>query len=120
MNDTIANTAWHETKSDTGGQTGSGGWSTLIASLIFSAAAFEMLVLYGIVHWQIMFEPDPSAPDPPKAVFTVLAHLFRLRLGFAVLAVVWAFWSFDGCPRKAAIVALVVSLFALLSVGIVM
>lgn len=79
-----------------------------------------MLVLYGIVHWQIMFEPDPSAPNPPEAVFTVLAHLFQLRLGFAVLAVVWAFWSFSDCPRKAASVALVVSLFALLSVGVMM
>jgi hypothetical protein len=120
MNDTIAGMAGQGTKSDTGGRTGSGGWSTLIASLIFSAAAFEMLVLYGVVHWQIMFEPDPSAPDPPKAVFTVLAHLFRLRLGFAVLAVVWAFWSFRGCPKGAAIAVLVVSLLALFTVLIVM
>lgn len=97
-----------------------GGWSALIASLVFSAATFEMLVLYGIVHWQIMFQPDLSSPRPPEAVFTVLAHLARLRLVFAVLAVIWAIWSFRGCPRGAALFALAVSLFAILSVGIMM
>ena len=95
-------------------------WSLVIASLLFSAATFEMLVLYGIVHWQIMFRADLPAERPPYAVFTVLGHLFRLRVLFSVLALVWALWSFRACPKWAAITALVVSLVAMMTMAIVM
>ena len=33
----------------------------MISSLLFSAAAFEMFLLYGIVHWQVMFRANPGA-----------------------------------------------------------
>ena len=95
-------------------------WSLAIASLLFSAATFEMFVLYGIVHWQIMFRTNPDAQRPPDAVFTVLDHLALLRVVFAVLALVWAVWSFRACPKWAAIIALVVSLVAVATIGIIM
>ena len=78
-------------------------WSEVAASLAFSAATFEMFVLYGIVHWQIMFRWKP--------------HL--LRLIFAVLALVWAFWSFRGAPRWAAWIALGLALVALFTNAII-
>jgi hypothetical protein len=95
-------------------------WSFVLASLLFSAATYEMLVLYGIVHWQIMFRWDPTAPRPPEAVFVVLGHLARLRAAFAILAFVWAVWSFRACPRWASVIALIISLVALMTIAIVM
>jgi hypothetical protein len=92
-------------------------WSLVLASLCFSAAAFEMLVLYGIVHWQIMFRTDPNAPRPPQAVYIVLDHLWGLRAVFALLALAWAIWSFRSCPKWASLVALAVS-FAILLMSI--
>ena len=90
-------------------------WSEVFASLVFSAATCEMHVLYGIVHWQIMFRLAFEAPNAPEAVFTVLGHISVLRLGFAVLALVWAVWSFRRAPRWAAWVALVTAIAALCS-----
>ena len=75
-----------------------------------------MFVLYGIVHWQIMFWTGPGAERPPAAVFTVLGHLWWLRVVFAALAVIWAIWSFRGSPKWAATVALIVSLVALMTI----
>jgi hypothetical protein len=89
------------------------GWSEVLASLVLSAATFEMLVLHGIVHWDIMFRWRPEAPEQRDAVFTVLDHLSVLRLVFAVLALVWAIWSFRRAPRWAAWVAVGVSVIAL-------
>ena len=88
--------------------------------MVLSAATFEMLVLYGIVHWDIMFRWRPEAPEPPKAVFTVLDHLGVLRLVFAVLAIVWAVWSFRRAPRWAAWVALGFAIVALCTNAIMM
>jgi hypothetical protein len=82
---------------------------------VFSAATFEMLVLYGIVHWGIMFRYTPDAPAPPRAVFTVLGHLSILRLVFSTLALVWAIWSFREAPRWAARAALGLAVAALFS-----
>jgi hypothetical protein len=89
--------------------------SEVIASFVFSLATYEMLVLYGIVHWGIMFRDTPDAPKPPEAVFTVLGHLSMLRLVFSVLAVVWGIWSFRGAPRWAAWAALGIAGLALFS-----
>jgi len=96
------------------------GWSTLIASLVFSAATFEMLVLYGIVHWQVMFRSGERTERTPDAVFTVLEHLWWLRLVFAILAVVWGIWSFGRCARWATTIALSTSLLALMTTAIMM
>ncbi len=79
-----------------------------------------MLVLYGIVHWEIMFRKNPNAPQPPEAVFIVLGHLGYLRMIFALLALVWAVWSFRACPKWASLIALAVSLVALMTIGIIM
>ena len=92
----------------------------MFASLLFSAATFEMLVLYGIVHWQIMFRKTLEAPRPPEAVFLVLGHLAWLRIIFALLAFVWAVWSFRTCPRWVSLMALALSLGALMTIGVVM
>jgi hypothetical protein len=89
--------------------------SEVVASFIFSVATFEMLVVYGIVHWNIMFRYTPDMSEPPEAVFTVLGHLSMLRLVFSVLALVWAVWSFRGAPRWAAWTALGFAVVALLS-----
>ncbi|MDD4270068.1 MAG: hypothetical protein PHO07_16350 [Pirellulales bacterium] len=89
--------------------------SEVVASLVFSAATFEMLVLYGIVHWGIMLQNTPDAPAPPRAVFTVLGHLSILRLVFSTLALVWAIWSFREAPRWAARAALGLAVAALFS-----
>jgi hypothetical protein len=90
-------------------------WSEFVASLIFSVATFEMLRLYGIVHWQIMFRWKPETPPAPRAVFAVLGELGWLRLTFAVLALIWALWSFRAAPRWAAWVATGLALLALFS-----
>ncbi len=95
-------------------------WSEVVASLVFSAMTFEMLVLYGIVHWDIMFRWRPEAAQPPNAVFMVLGHLSSLRLVFAVLALVWAVWSFRRAPRLATWVAVGLALAALCTNVIVM
>jgi hypothetical protein len=95
-------------------------WSLAVASILFSAAAFEMLVLYSIVHWEIMFRGSLDGKGPPDAVFTVLGHLWWLRAAFAGLAFVWAIWSLRGYPKWAAIAALVVSMAALSAMAIVM
>jgi hypothetical protein len=94
-------------------------WSEVVASLVLSAATFEMLVLYGIVHWDIMFRWSSETPKPPDAVFTVLNHLGALRLVFAVLAFVWAIWSFHGAPRWAAWLALGFAVVALCANAII-
>jgi glucan phosphoethanolaminetransferase (alkaline phosphatase superfamily) len=101
-------------------QKGFKSWSLVCASLLFSATTFEMLMLYGIVHWQVMFQTDPQSPRPPEAVFTVLVHLWYLRIIFALLALVWAIWSFRSCPKWASLIAVVVSLAALTTAGIIM
>ena len=88
-------------------------WAAVLASLIFSVAAYEMFDLYALVHWRIMFRTSPEIPEPPFAVFTVLGRLAWLRFDFAVLALVWAVWSFRTGPRWASIVALAVSFLAL-------
>jgi hypothetical protein len=95
-------------------------WSEVVASLVFSAATYEMLVLYSIVHWDIMFRWTSKVPQPPQAVFTVLGHLSMLRLVFAALALVWAVWSFQKAPRWATWVALGAAVVALFSNAIVM
>ena len=82
-------------------------WAALIASLVFSAASFEMLYLYGTVHWQIMIPATMSGGHSPDAVFTVLSHLWCLQVAFAVLAVICAIWSFRGCPKWASVIALI-------------
>jgi len=79
-----------------------------------------MLVLYGIVHWQIMFRKTPDAPRSPEAVMVVLGHLGWLRIIFAMLAFVWAILALRSSPRWAAIIALALSLFALMTIGIAM
>ena len=81
-------------------------WSEVVASLAFSLATFEMLTLYGIVHWDIMFRWTVEAAEPRQAVLRVLGHLSMLRLIFAALALAWVIWSFRGAPRWAAWVAL--------------
>lgn len=96
------------------------GWSEVLASLVLSAATFEMLVLHGIVHWDILFRWRPEAPEQREAVFTVLDHLGVLRLVFALLALVWAIWSFRRAPRWAAWVAIGVSIIALGTNAVVM
>ena len=99
---------------------GRNSWSLVLASLLFSAATYEMLVLYGVVHWQIMFRVERDAPRPPEAVFAVLGHLGWLRIIFALLAFIWAVWSFRSCPRWASLVALMLSIAALMTIGIIM
>ena len=95
--------------------------SEVIASLAFSVATFEMLVLYGIVHWDIMLRWRLETPELPKAaVFTVLDHLGLLRLVFATLALVWAVWSFRGAPRWTSWIALGFAILALFTNGIIM
>jgi hypothetical protein len=94
-------------------------WSCVCASLLFSAATFEMLVLSGIVHWQIMFRMAVATPRPPEGVCLVLEHLGWLRIIFAVLAFVWSLWSFRSSPRWAAIIALVISLVALMTIWLI-
>jgi hypothetical protein len=95
-------------------------WSVVVPSLVFSAATFEMLFLYGIVHWDIMFRWRLETPEPPKAVFTVMSHLIFLRLAFAALALIWAVRSFCGAPRWAAWIALGFAILALFTNIIVM
>lgn len=94
--------------------------SSACASLLFSVATYEMFVLYGIVHWQIMFRKTPDAPRPPEAVLVVLGHLGWLRIIFAILAFVWAIWALRSSPRWAASIALALSLGALMTIGLAM
>ena len=114
MNEGRGNTA------SAGTRRGFKSWSLVFASLLFSAATYEMLVLYSIVHWEIMFRTNPNAPRPPEAVFVVLGHLAYLHMIFALLAFVWAVWSFRSCPKWASFIALAVSLAALMTIAIIM
>jgi hypothetical protein len=93
--------------------------SLVLASLIFSAAAVEMGRLYGIVHWRIMFRAYPSLPQPPEAVFCLLAHLRHLSTVFALVALIWAIWSIRSCPAWASVMAVGISLAILLMTMVV-
>jgi hypothetical protein len=100
-------------------------WSLVLASLLFSAATFEMGRLYSIIHWDIMWKLAmmkriPAAENPdvsqlPEGIFAAFSHLAYLRAIFALLAFVWAIWSFRTCPRWASFIALVFSLGALMT-----
>lgn len=91
-------------------------WSRILASLLFSLAAFEMLGLYGLVHWRIMFDREAYPEGVSDAVYEVLNHLYALRIVFAVLATVWAIWAYRGRPHWAAAVAFALAVGAMLSV----
>ena len=79
-----------------------------------------MCYIYGIVHWKIMLNKDvPRNPELLRHVYPLLAQLFYLRIIFAVLAIVWAAWSFRGTPRWGSWVALVLAVFAAMTVFIV-
>ena len=92
-----------------------------MASIAFSLAAFEMMILYGIVHFEIMLDKK-AYPDPASlsAVFKVLDQLHLLRLIFPGLALVWALCAFRGRPRWPALVALCLALVALLQAFVMM
>jgi hypothetical protein len=95
-------------------------WSTVIASLLFSAVSFEMVNLYGIVHWKLMFPDSVKGQRPPEAVFEVLNHLGVLQAAFAGLGIVFAIWSFRTIHRQAAVIALIVAIAAASSLLMVM
>ena len=94
-------------------------WLIVVASIVFSIAAFEMFNLYGIVHWKIMFPQTRMGEHPSDAVFSVLDHLGLLRLIFTLLAIIWAIGSFRVCPRWASMIALLLSLAALMAIFLI-
>jgi len=91
-------------------------WSRILASLLFSLAAFEMLALYSLVHWRIMFDREAYPDGVSAAVCEVLSHLYALRIVFAVLAMVWAVWAYRARPHWEAAVVFALAVGALLSV----
>ena len=96
-------------------------WPSALASMAFSFAAFAMLRLYALVHWKIMMDEGWRRDEAlVKHVYQLLDELFWLRLFFAVLAAVWALWSFRGKPRLMAMVALAFSVGALVSLMVMM
>jgi hypothetical protein len=95
-------------------------WASIVASVVFSVATFEMLVLYGIVHWGIMFPLALESRTRPEAVFTVLSHLTWLRLLLSICAVIWAVWAVRASRRWLSWTALAFAILALMTNAVMM
>jgi len=92
-------------------------WLPAGISLVFSAAAIEMMMLYGRVHEQLLLDASDA---PQQAIVTILAHLGWLRVIFAVLAMLTTLQAFRTGPRWAAFIALTGTLAALMTLGIIL
>lgn len=96
-------------------------WSRILASIAFSFATFVMLHLYGLVHWKIMLDKGkPRDEQLLQPVLQLLGVLGWLRVIFAVLALIWALWSFKGRPRLGAMIAFALAIGAILASMIIM
>ena len=104
-------------------------WTYAVPSIVCTIAAFFMLSLYSQIHWNIMMkisvnkmmnEERPIDSELLNNIYPVLKELGILRVAFAVLAMIWAIWSFKGRPRWAAIVALGFAICAMMTVFIIM
>jgi len=69
---------------------------------------------------KMMNEERPIDSELLNNIYPVLKELGILRVAFAVLAMIWAIWSFKGRPRWAAIVALGFAICAMMTVFIIM
>jgi sterol desaturase/sphingolipid hydroxylase (fatty acid hydroxylase superfamily) len=104
-------------------------WTYAVPSIVCTIAAFFMLSLYSQIHWNIMMkisaskimkQERPIDSELLDSIYLVLTELGILRVAFAVLALIWAIWSFKGRPRWAAMVALGFSICAVLTIFIIM
>lgn len=96
------------------------GWPTILASFIFSLSTYAMLCLYGLVHGKIMLDGGMPRKPEIKEVYPLLTALGRLRIVFAILALIWAVWSLKGRPRWAGVVALAFAAFAVCTIFVMM
>lgn len=61
-------------------------------------------------------------PREPKVteVYPLLTAIWRLRIIFAILALIWAAWSLKSRPRWAGVVALAFAAFAVCTIFVMM
>ena len=104
-------------------------WTYAVPSIVCTISTFFMLSLYSQLHWNIMMkisinrimkEERPIDSELLDNIYPVLTELGLLRVAFAVLALIWAIWSFKGRPRWAAMVALGFAICAMLTIFIIM
>lgn len=104
-------------------------WTYAVPSLVCTIATFFMLSLYSQIHWNIMMKISINRLMKEERlidselldnIYPVLTELGILRVAFAVLALIWAIWSFKGRPRWAAMVALGFAIGAVLTIFVVM
>ena len=73
------------------------------------------------IHFNTMMkEGRPSDSELLNNVYPVLTELGLLRIAFAILALIWAVWSFKGRPRWGAMIALGFSICAVMTIFIIM
>jgi len=88
-------------------------WPIGLASLSFAFFSLAMFELYGLLHWQLLFENLPSLSEQAREpILSALDRLSLYRLASAALAAIWAIWCFRYRPRWLAIVALTFALLA--------
>ena len=104
-------------------------WTYAIPSIVCTFTTFFMLSLYSQIHWNIMMkisinkimnEERPIDSELLNNIYPVLTELAILRVAFAVLALIWAIWSFKGRPRWGAMVALGFAICAVMTIFIIM
>lgn len=104
-------------------------WTYAVPSIVCTISTFFMLSLYSQVHWGIMMkisinkimkEERPIDSELLDSIYPVLTELGILRIAFAVLALVWAIWSFKGRPRLVALIALGFAICAVMTIFIIM
>lgn len=125
--DVAANSEEQSTNRETA--TSVSAWTYAVPSIVCTIATFFMLSLYSQIHWNIMMkisinrimnEEGPIDSELLDNIYPVLSELGILRVAFAVLALIWAIWSFKGRPRWAAMAALGFSICAVLTIFIIM
>lgn len=104
-------------------------WTYAVPSIVCTISTFFMLSLYSQIHWNIMMkisinkimkEEGPIDSELLNNIYPVLTELGILRFAFALLALIWAIWSFKGRPRLVAMIALGFAICAVMTIFIIM
>jgi hypothetical protein len=89
-------------------------WAAAAASVIFTLCTTYGFHLYSYLHWTVLFHHFSEFTEPSrKELFVLLWLLERYRIG-AVFAVAFGIWAVCSRPRWPGIVALALSLLAIL------
>ncbi len=94
-------------------------WSAGAASITLSALSWFLFLLYSKMHWRVLFDHYKEMPeDLRRPALQVLNGLEIYRI-VALIALVFAVWTFRGRPRWLAWVALPIALLTVMAALII-